>query len=63
MKNKDKIENGSVIAIVGAGKGGLALLKVLLRIPAVKIKYVCDIDPYAVAVLYAKNNNIEYTMV
>ena len=61
MKNKDIIDNGSVIAIIGAGKGGLALLKVLLRIPAVKIKYVYDIDPWAAAVLYAKNNNINCT--
>jgi len=61
MKNKDIIDSGSVIAIIGAGKGGLALLKVLLRIPAVNIKYVCDIDPYAVGVLYAKNHNIKCT--
>ena len=58
MKNKDKINSGSVIALIGAGKGGLALLKVLLRIPAVKIKYVCDTDPYAVGILYAKNHGI-----
>ncbi|MEE8325045.1 MAG: HAMP domain-containing sensor histidine kinase [Candidatus Humimicrobiaceae bacterium] len=61
MKNKDIIDSGSVIAIIGAGKGGLALLKVLLRIPAVNIKYVCDVDPYAVGVLYAKNHNIKCT--
>jgi signal transduction histidine kinase len=58
MKNKDKIESGSVIALIGAGKGGLALIKILLRIPAVKIKYVCDTDPYAVGILYAKNHGI-----
>ncbi|MCK5567391.1 MAG: HAMP domain-containing histidine kinase [Actinomycetia bacterium] len=61
MKNKDKIDSGSVIALIGAGKGGLALLKVLLRIPAVKIKYVCDTDPYAVGILYAKNHDINCT--
>jgi len=61
MKNKDKNGNEAVIALIGAGKGGLALLKVLLRIPAVKIKYICDIDPYAVGVLYAKNHNINCT--
>jgi len=61
MKNKDKIDSGSVIALIGAGKGGLALLKILLRIPAVKIKYVCDTDPYAVGILYAKNHDIYCT--
>ena len=61
MKKKDKIGSESVIALIGAGKGGLALLKVLLRIPAVKIKYVCDIDPYAVGILYAKNHDINCT--
>jgi len=61
MKNKEKIDSKSVIAMIGAGKGGLALLKVLLNIPAVKIKYMCDIDPYAVGILYAKNHNINCT--
>jgi len=61
MKNKDKNDHESVIAMIGAGKGGLALLKVLLKIPAVKIKYMCDIDPYAVGILYAKNHNINCT--
>ena len=58
MKNKDKDGDGAVIALIGAGKGGLAMLKVLLKIPALKIKYVCDIDPYAVGVLFAKNHHI-----
>jgi len=61
MKNKDKNDGEAVIALIGAGKGGLALLKVLLKIPAVKIKYVCDIDPYSVGVLYAKNHDIDCT--
>ena len=61
MKNKEKIDSESVIAMIGAGKGGLALLKVLLKIPAVKIKYMCDIDPYAVGILYAKNHDINCT--
>lgn len=61
MKNKEKIDSESVIAMIGAGKGGLALLKVLLKIPAVKVKYMCDIDPYAVGILYAKNHNINCT--
>lgn len=59
MKKKAKDDSGAVIALVGAGKGGLALLKVLLRIPVVKVKYVCDIDPYQVGVLFAKNHGIK----
>ena len=54
------IVDSGVIALVGAGKGGLALLKVLLNIPGVKVKYVCDINPGAVGVLYAENHNIKY---
>ncbi|MCG9479061.1 MAG: hypothetical protein K9H14_02485 [Actinomycetia bacterium] len=50
----------AIIAIVGAGKGGMALLKVLLNIPDIKIKYVCDIDSYAVGALFAKNHGIDY---
>lgn len=60
MKDRDKIGEG-MIALVGAGNGGMALLKVLLDIPGIKIKYVCDINPYAVGVLFAKNHNIKYT--
>lgn len=52
--------NEGIIALIGAGNGGLALLKVLLKIPGIKIKYVCDINPYAVGVLFARNYNIEY---
>ncbi|MGM0366170.1 MAG: hypothetical protein ACQEP5_06485, partial [Actinomycetota bacterium] len=50
----------AIIAIIGAGKGGMALLKVLLNIPDIKIKYVCDIDPYAVGALFAKSHGIDY---
>ncbi len=49
-----------IIALIGAGKGGIALLKVLLEIPGVKIKYVCDIDPNAEGVGFAKNHGIKY---
>jgi len=52
--------NEGVIALIGAGNGGLALLKVLLDIPGVKIKYVCDINPGAAGVLFAKQHNIKY---
>jgi predicted dehydrogenase len=47
-----------VIALIGAGNGGLALLKVLLDISNVKIKYVCDKNPNAIGILYAENHNI-----
>ncbi len=50
-----------VIALIGAGNGGLALLKVLLDISSVKIKYVCDKNPNAIGILYAKNHDIECT--
>jgi signal transduction histidine kinase len=50
-----------VIALIGAGNGGLALLKVLLDIPSVKIKYVCDKNQNAIGILYAKNHNIVCT--
>lgn len=48
-----------VIALVGTGKGGLALLKVLLGIPGVKIKYVCDVNPDAVGYIFAENHDIK----
>ncbi|MGZ5472269.1 MAG: sigma-54-dependent Fis family transcriptional regulator, partial [Nitrososphaeraceae archaeon] len=51
--------NEGAIALVGAGNGGLALLKVLLEIPGAKIKYVCDINPNAVGILFARNHNIQ----
>ena len=47
------------IALIGAGNGGLALLKVLLEIPGVQIKYVCDVDSEASGFVFAKNHNIK----
>ena len=49
-----------IIALIGAGKGGVALLKVLLEIPGVKIKYICDIDPDAEGVGFAKTHGTKY---
>ncbi len=46
------------IAIVGAGKGGLAFLRVLLNIPDVHIKYVCDVNPNSPGMMYATSHNI-----
>ncbi|MHB1346855.1 MAG: sensor histidine kinase [Candidatus Humimicrobiaceae bacterium] len=51
--------NEGTIALIGAGNGGLALLKVLLDIPGVKIKYVCDINTEAVGFIFAKEHNIK----
>lgn len=46
------------IAIVGAGKGGYELLKVLLGTPHIRVKCVCDINPDAKGVFLARQNNI-----
>jgi len=48
-----------VIALIGAGNGGLALLKVLMEIPGIKIKYVCDINPDAVGFIFARKHHIK----
>ena len=50
--------NEGTIALIGAGNGGLALLKVLLEIPGVQIKYVCDINTKAIGFVFAKNHDI-----
>jgi signal transduction histidine kinase len=47
-----------IIAMVGAGEGGKAILSNLLRIPGIYIKYVCDVNPEAPAIQLAKDNNI-----
>jgi signal transduction histidine kinase len=48
------------IAIVGAGVGGTAILKFLLKLQNVEICYICDIEPNAPGILLAKKNNIKY---
>jgi signal transduction histidine kinase len=48
-----------MIAMVGAGNGGKAILSTLIRIPSVCIKYVCDINPDAPAMRLAKEHNIQ----
>ncbi len=57
---KTTSSNEGVIALVGCGNGGFALLKVLLKIPGIKIKYACDINPDAVGVLYAQEHGIAF---
>ena len=47
------------IAIVGAGHGGYQFLKVLLNTPNVRIKVVCDVNPNAKGVCFAKQHGIK----
>lgn len=47
------------IAIIGAGKGGNALLKDLIKIPGISVKYVCDINHDAVGMVFAREHGIK----
>jgi signal transduction histidine kinase len=47
-----------VIALVGAGKGGQAILEALLQIPGIEVRYVVDIDPNAPGIALARRNGI-----
>jgi len=47
------------IAIVGAGKGGKALLHDLIKIPGISIKYVCDINLEAEGMIFAREHGIK----
>ena len=47
-----------VIALVGAGDQGLAILRALLGIPGVEVRYVFDADPAAPGVALARENGI-----
>ena len=51
--------NEGTIALIGAGNGGLALLKVLLEIPGVQIKYVCDVNIDSMGFVFAKDHGIK----
>ncbi len=53
------VTRSDVIAVVGAGKGGAAILETLLAIPGIQIKYVFDTDPEAPGVRLAKLNGIQ----
>lgn len=52
-------EQDTVIAIVGAGKGGTAILKILLQIPGVTVRYVCDKEKDSGGMILAAENGIE----
>jgi len=47
------------IAIVGSGKGGKALLKDLVKIPDITIKYVCDINQEAEGMVFAREYGLK----
>jgi len=47
-----------IIALVGAGKGGHAILEALLRIPGIEVRYVFDADPSAPGIALARKNGI-----
>jgi signal transduction histidine kinase len=47
-----------IIALVGAGKGGHAILEALLRIPGIEVRYVFDPDPDAPGIALAQKNGI-----
>lgn len=47
------------IAIVGAGKGGSAMLRDLVKIPGIAVKYVCDVNPDAEGMVFAREQGIK----
>ena len=47
-----------IIALVGAGDRGHAILEALLRIPGIEVRYVFDADPAAPGVALARENGI-----
>ena len=48
-----------VIAIIGAGKGGTAILETLLKMPSVIVKHVCDLNSSAPGIALARQNGIQ----
>lgn len=48
-----------VIAIIGAGKGGTAILETLLKMPSVITKHVCDVNPSAPGITLARQHGIQ----
>lgn len=48
-----------VIVLVGAGKGGRAILETLVNIKGIEIRYVYDKDPNAPGMVFAREHNIK----
>ena len=46
------------IAVVGAGKGGAAILETLLKMPDITLRHICDIDPDAPGMRLARAHAI-----
>ncbi|MEW6243590.1 MAG: methyl-accepting chemotaxis protein [Bacillota bacterium] len=46
------------VGIVGAGKGGTALLKTLLSVPGVSVLGIADVNPDAPGIQYAREHNV-----
>ncbi len=51
-------QDTDVIALVGAGDQGLEVLRALLRVPGVEVRYVFDPDPAAPGITLARENGI-----
>jgi signal transduction histidine kinase len=51
-------QDANVIALVGAGDQGLAILRALLGVPGVEVRYVIDADPAAPGVAFARDHGI-----
>jgi signal transduction histidine kinase len=50
------------IAIVGAGKGGTAILETLLKMPDVALRRICDRDPEAPGLKLARERGIPFCL-
>ncbi len=48
------------IAVVGAGKGGTAILQALLKMPDIVIRHVCDVDPGAPGMAFAREHGLAW---
>ena len=49
------------LSVIGGGEVGTSLLKIFLKMEAVKIKHMVDLDPEAQGMQLAKENNISNT--
>jgi diguanylate cyclase (GGDEF)-like protein len=54
----DKISNAQKVLVIGAGRGGTAMLELFLEDPQIKIVGIVDLDPQAPAMLIAAKRGI-----